>query len=183
MHSKPSDTWVAIVETGTLSPPPPSVVRSDGKEWVRIPLRVEPECRTMIYGGNHWVYNGVTCNAGDRCVGYHNTRLENLINGATAWDGQKIGRGILKDGRLCYGVCTHHGHSGVNVYSDGGLETFIGSQGWVQLEVEVCDVTRLKDGRINRYCIKGTPFETCEKVVMTALWVPRAELPSIVFLS
>ena len=69
------------------------------------------------------------------------------------------------------------------MYSDGGLETFLGSQGWVQLEVEVCDTTRLSGGRINRYCVTGPAFERCEKVVLVALWVPMEELPSIVWLS
>ena len=182
MHRRPSATWETIIETGTLSPPPPPIVRTDGKDWVRIPLRVGPECRTMEYGGNHWVYDGIHHNPGARCVGYHNTRLENLINPATTWNGQ-IGHGILKDGRLFYGVCTHQGNSGVNVYSDGGLETFHGAEGWVQLEVEVCDVTRLHGGRINRYCVKGDAFAPCEKVVLTALWVPMREVPSIVYLS
>ncbi|CAK0894769.1 unnamed protein product [Prorocentrum cordatum] len=183
LHANPGATWRAIIETGTLSPPSLPVVRSDGQEWSRIPLRVGPECRAMHYGGNHWVCDNATHSPGDRCVGYQNTRLESLIHPATAWNEKQIGRGILKDGRPCYGVCTHHGNSGVNVYSDGGLETFHGSQGWVQLEVEVRDTTKLKDGRINRYCVKGTPFETCEKVVLEALWVPRRELPSIVCLS
>ena len=183
LHANPGQTWREIIETGTLSPPSLPVVRSDGTEWSRIPLRVGPECRVMHYGGNHWVYDGTTYSQGDRCVGYHNTRLESLIHPVTAWNDKPIGQGILKDGRLCYGVCTHHGNSGVNVYSDGGLETFHGSQGWVQLEVEVCDTTKLKDGRANRYCVRGTPFETCEKVVLTALWVPMKELPSIVYLS
>ena len=183
LHNYPGQTWREIIETGTLSSPSLPVVRSDGTAWTRIPLRVGPECRVMHYGGNHWVYDGTTYSQGDCCVGYHNTRLESLIHPVTAWNGKPIGQGILKDGRLCYGVCTHHGNSGVNVYSDGGLETFHGSQGRVQLEVEVCDTPKLKDGRANRYCVRGTPFETCEKVVLTALWVPMNELPSIVYLS
>ena len=129
------------------------------------------------------MYGGATHSPGDRCVGYHNTKLENLIQPFTPWTQTSIGNGILKDGRLCFGVCTHHGNSGVNVYSDGGYETFQGSVDWVQLEAEVCDTTRLRDGRINRYCVRGPAYEICDKVVLKALWIPFDQLPGIVWLS
>ena len=31
--------------------------------------------------------------------------------------------------------------------------------------------SKLKDGRINRHCVRGPAYETCEKVVLKALWV------------
>ena len=130
------------------------------------------------------MYDGVNRYPGDRCVGYHNTKLENLIQPFhSVWTQQLIGNGILNDGRLCFGVCTHQGNSGVNVYSDGGLETFDGSHEWVQLEVEVCDTTTLKGGRPNRYCVRGTAYEKCKKVVLKVLWVQMHQVPSIVWLS
>ena len=184
LHTYPGETWKAIVETGTLCPATGPHVRDDGKQWARIQLRISPDCRTMHYGGNHWVYDGVNhYPGGDRCVGYHNTKLENLIQPFTPWTGRPIGNGILKDGRICFGVCTHQGNSGVNVYSDGGLETFDGSTDWVQLEVEVCDTTSLRGGRASRYCVRGPAYETCDKVVLKALWVPFHKLPGIVWLS
>ena len=74
------------------------------------------------------------------------------------------------------------GHSGVNVYSDGGLETFAGFTGWVQLEVHCTNTTILKGGRPNRYCLKGPSGQTCFKAAIVALWVPLDEIPSMVFL-
>ena len=101
LHTFPSDTWRAIIETNTLSPPE-GYQRSDGTPWARIPLRVSPQCRTMQYGGNHWVYDGLSYIPGDRCVGYHNTSLQSLIRPGKAWNQAPIGNGILNDGRLFF---------------------------------------------------------------------------------
>ena len=90
------------------------------------------------------------------------------------------GNGILNDGRLAYGHCTHDGNSGVNIYSDGGLETFDGSRNRAQIEVECNSTKTLSGGRPNRYCIRGPGGEICMNASLRALWVPRDELPSIV---
>ena len=51
---------------------------------------------------------------------------------------------------------------GVNVYADGGLETFEGGQGWVQLEV-ACQKT-------TRCALCGVP----RKYTMCLLWRAKA---------
>ena len=81
------------------------------------------------------------------------------------------------------GYCTHNGLSGVNVYSDGGLDTFAGSEGWVQLEVLCTNTTRIPSGRKKRYCVRGPCGEVCHKAAIVALWVLFDEIPSMVYLS
>ena len=108
---------------------------------------------------------------------------DSLVRGTRSWDGDVIGHGILVEGRLRYGCCSHRGNSGVNVYSDGGLETFGATKGWVQLEVRCTDTTILKRGRSNRYCVKGTRGELCRKVAIVALWVLLDEMPEFVLMS
>ena len=98
-------------------------------------------------------------------MAYHNTQLANLI--APNCNGH--GNGILRDRRLRYGVLTHLKNQGVNVYADGGLETFEGFVGRVQLEVRVCSTTKLNGGRSGRYCINGKPGEVCRKAVIEAM--------------
>ena len=102
------------------------------------------------------------------------------------YDGFPIGDGILVEGRLRYGIRTHDGHSGVNIYSEGGLETFNGfkgPKGWVQLEVRCSNTTRLVGGRPGQYCVKGPRREVCNKVALVALWVRLDEIPPLVLLS
>ena len=108
---------------------------------------------------------------------------DSLVRGTRSYDDKFTGNGILVDGRLHYGCCSHQGNSGVNVYSDGGLETFHGSKGWVQLEVRCTNTTKLTGGRDKRYCVKGTAGAQCLKAALVALWVPMDEVPSMVALS
>ena len=115
-------------------------------------------------------------------TGDHNTKLESLVTATETWQG-KLGNGILVEGRLRYGCCSHENNIGVNVYSDGGLETFDGSMGWVQLEVLVVNTVKLKGGRCNRYCVCGPQKEVCHKAAIVALWVPLQEVPPIVYLA
>ena len=107
-------------------------VRRDGQLWLSIPLR----CETSVQcSDSHYFYDGWQKDPQETVVGFHNTRLESLVEATPTWTGTPNGNGILVDGRLRYGCCTHNGCSGVNVYSDGGLETFDGSKGWVQLSI------------------------------------------------
>ena len=108
---------------------------------------------------------------------------DSLVRGTRSYDDKFTGNGILVDGRLHYGCCSHQGNSGVNVYSDGGLETFHGSKGWVQLEVRCTNTTKLQGGRTNRYCVNGDRGEVCRKVAIVALWIIVDELPPFVFMS
>ena len=129
----------------------------------------------------YW-FEGQWHEPGQTVVAYHNTRLTSLVS-STEVCGEHIGNGILNDGRLMYGVCTHLRNSGVNVYADGGLETFGDSTGWCQLEVDCSQTKRLQGGRGARYCIRGEGGTLCRKVALRALWVPFAEIPWPIFLS
>ena len=169
-----TNVWKDIISTARLCSPSKPVFR-EGRTWLSCPLRFDTdvECSNCDY-----FYNGFWKNSHESVIGYHNTRLESLIRATPLWSGMQIGSGILVDGRLRYGCCTHNGCSGVNIYSDGGYETFAGSQGWVQLEVRCANTKKLQGGRPNRYCIRGTNGEVCDKATLLALWVPYDEIPS-----
>ena len=77
--------------------------------------------------------------------------------------------------------CSLHGHEGVNVYSDGGLETFDESTGLVQLEVLCTNTTELMGGRGKQYSVSGPSGAICFNVAILALWVRLKYLPSMVF--
>ena len=87
------------------------------------------------------------------------------------------------DGRLRHGICTHQRNVEVNVYSDGGLETFDGDTRWVSLEVKCTNTKELSRGREHRYCINGSSYHICHKVALVALLVPYEEVPNMVALS
>ena len=95
----------------------------------------------------------------DTVVGIHNTRLESLFSATRTRTGALNGNGILVDGRLRYGCCTHGVCSGVNVWSGLGAETFAGCTGWVSLEVRCTNTTPLKGGRRGGHCIRGPSGE------------------------
>ena len=176
LHQKPSQVWIDIISTDRLCSPSLPVMR-EGRAWVSIPLR----CFTTVQHSN--MYDGCWQHPQDTVIGFHNTKLESLVEPTPSWTGIPNSYGILWDGRLRYGSCTHDTHKGVNLYSDGGLETFDDCTGWVQLEVRCTNTTKLRGGRNNRYCVSGPSGDICNKVAIVALLVPLAELPSIVFLS
>ena len=180
LHEKPSPLWRAIIATDRLSSPEGPIRRDDDRKWVRIPLRCESDvqCSDIDYQ-----YEGFSQSPHQTVIAFHNTRLESLVEATPSWTGVANGSGILVDGRLRYGTCTHEGNSGVNVYSDGGLETFGSCTGWVQLEVSCTNTTKLKGGRGHRYCIRGPGGEVCRKAALVALWVLWDETPSLVLLA
>ena len=151
LHLKPNKVWMDIISTARLCSPSRPVVR-EGRTWLSIPLRLETDVQCS---NCHYFYDGCWKDSHESVIGYHNTRLESLVTATPLWTGMQIGSGILVDGRLRYGCCTHNGCSGVNVYSDGGCETFADSKRWVQLEVRCSNTTKLQGGRANRYCIRG----------------------------
>ena len=123
VHTDPGNIWRAIINTNTLCSPT-IYDRDDGMaraRWARLPLRSMHQYLTSF---NYWELHGKTFSPGEWCIAYHNTRVEHLLRPAIAWTGETIGNGILIDKRLCFGILTHGGHSGVKVYSDGGLATF-----------------------------------------------------------
>ena len=180
LHTYPGAMWFAIIGTNTLCPPGiPTNRAGSSRRWVRIPLRMGPSGNELAPSACHFRFEGQWYEPTDSVVAYHNTMLAHLIGPSCSGHGN----GILHDRRLRYGVLTHLNNMGVNVYADGGLETFEGFVGWVQLEVRVCNTTKLTGGRSGRYCINGPSGEVCRKAVIEAMWVPTDELPRMVFVS
>ena len=194
LHHPPCALWRRIIETDTLCSPslllrrfprkPPvlwwdSVSESDPEAspfpWIRIPLRCD---RDVCPSDCTYAYEGESKEKNQIVTGFHNTRLESLVQ-ATA-GGHAEEKGILVDKRLRFGKGRHRGNSGVNVYADGGLETFGGCPGWCSLEVACVHATSLKGGRTHRYCVNGPFGEICYKVAIKALWVPWDEVPAVV---
>ena len=179
LHQRPSPVWRDIILTNRLCSPGLPVRRA-GQLWLSIPLC----CETYVQCSDcHYFYDGCQKDPQETVVGFHNTRLESLVEATPTWTGTPNGNGILVDGRLRYGCCTHNGCSGVNVYSDGGLETVAGSTGWVQLEVRCTNTTKLKGGREGRYCVCGPSGEVCNKAALVALWIIYDEVPKMVLVS
>ena len=182
-HSQPSDQWIDIINTDTLGIPEKPVERpKSSKMWVRIPLRTSEANQVMHWKDDGYKYESMWYEHNEAVVGFHNTPLAALTTPTVDWTGVEHGTGILKDQRLMYGKCEHNGLHGVNVYADGGCETFVGS-GWVSLEVRCSGTTRLRGRREGRYCVCGPSAETCMNAVLLALWVPFEELPPLVFLT
>ena len=174
-HTLPDITWQSIISTDRLCSGIFNYVRN-GRMWARFPLRCDPyvEQSNCCYK-----YEGQWRTPHETVVAYHNTYLERLVSPTRYLDGSSIGEGILFDGRLRYGDQCHGGSCGVHVFSDGGLETFIGNTGWVQLEVHCTNTMELKRGRRNRYCINGPKGEICEKASIVAIWILHGEVPPI----
>ena len=179
LHQLLCSTWTAIIKTARLCSPSRVVRR--GREWVRFPLRID-QVDQQVEGSNNWYqYEGRWWWPHEPVAGFHNTRLESLISATHTWNGRTIGKGILWEGRLRYGICTHALNSGVNIYADGGLETFYyGDEPWGQFEVLCTNTTKLHGGRDHRYCVNGPFNEICRKVVLIALWVPSNHVPFFV---
>ena len=178
LHAKPSQVWIAIISTNRLCSPRPPVVR-EGRKWVCIPLRCD---RHVEWSNNDYMYKGCHFAKHETVIGFHNTLLGSLVSATPTWNGP-IGNGILVDGRFVYGNCSHNRNNGVNIYSDGGLETFDERLGWVQLEVICTNTRKLRGGRENRYCINGPAGKPCFKVAIMNLWVLEDQFPPIVALS
>ena len=182
LHLDPGNVWKQIINTGKLcwADAERSIVR--GKDlWVRIPLLcdkyVQPSDTCYGYGGCNMAPN-------DTVKGFHNTRLESLVQGTLFdWNDIVIGNGILIDGRLCFGICYHGLCRGVNIYCDDAHETFEGSMGWVQLEVICTKTTKIKGGRSGRYCIKGPAGQKCKHAAVIALWILKREVPPVIMYS
>ena len=179
LHDNPGPVWRDIIATNTLQTCDLPVDRfGSSRKWSRIALRIKPE-NMFLAASCSYKFEGNTCLRNEYVVAFHNTRIQSLTRPSPEFDGN----GILVEQRFRFGRCSHNKNVGVNVYADGGLETFEGSVGWVQLEVRCMNTTSLKGGRRHRYCINGPPGQVCEKVVAMALWLPTDEIPSIVRLA
>ena len=178
LHQWPSEVWINILQTNRLCSP--TRVSRRGRIWVAIPLRCEQEVQCS---DGHYKYEGEWRSPYETVIGFHNTRLESLVLPTYGPNVVANGNGILRDGRLRYGCQTHDHNSGVNVYADGGLETFDTRRDWVQLEVRCTNTKRLRGGRKRRYCVRGPYGDICRKVALVTLWIPIDEVPSMVLLA
>ena len=142
---------------------------------MRFPLRISGGNRDVATCDINWAFEGRALGPRDTVIAFHNTQLASLVHPSI----HGFGLGILMEQRFRFGICTHNGNAGVNVYADGGIETFGSSSGWVSLEVECCNTTALRGGRPGRYCVRGPGGDICRKVALRALWVPYEEVPDM----
>ena len=181
LHTCPDPLWVEIINTNTLCSPSAIQTRSDGRPWIRIPLRCAQD---MDVSDSDYVWEGKNCRYHEKVIAFHNTKLTSLVRSTEyprEWQ-VSIGSGILNEGRLRYGPQTHKGKHGVNVYADGGVYTFT-EPGWVSLEVLCCNTSKLQGGADHRYCVRGQTGQVCRKVALQALWILYSEVPSMIYLS
>ena len=171
LHSEIPDPWIVLMKSLQLCAGSILQDRGDGRTWFRFPLR---SSQLASFHNEHWCVDGEWRQPGQSAGPfYHNTSFSSLISSN---DCAPNSSGIMYEG-LRYGVCTHGKCRGVNFYTDGGLETFAGSTGWVQLEINVTKATKIKSGRAHRYCIIGPPGEKCSFVSLSALLIPFEEVP------
>ena len=169
---EPPQVWKNIIETGMLcSPSEP--YRREGSDylWVSFHLRCPSD---VEQADQSYYYEKEERKPTETVTAYHNTTLESLVNETRLSNGQRVGNGILKDGRLRYG---HRTDGGIMVYSGGGLDTFDGSMKWVQLELKCSITKRAKGRRTDRYWVCGTAGEKCEKAALVRLLVPLPKVP------
>ena len=105
LHEIPAPIWIDIISTDRLCSPSGPIARG-GRNWISIPLRCDADvqisdCEYKYEGDDYRVTNTV--------IAFHNTKLESLVRGTPCWDGRTNGSGILNEGRLRYGCCTHKG--------------------------------------------------------------------------
>lgn len=109
---------------------------------------------------------------------WHFTKIEHLVGGSIDLP---EGFGILVEGGLRYGHCTHNGNSGVNFNSV--FNDYLLTRGYVGLELNVVDSTRLKGGMKCRHCVRGVPGEIAYKVEVTRLVFCKEDVPPIVLVT
>ena len=103
--------------------------------WVEVVTNPEswpPSIELVHYPYNTFIDNAV-----------HYTKMDYLVSPNDSTYGFPS-CGILVDGGLRYGQCTHEGNSGVNFYSY--LHPSFLTPGWVALRLKAVDFTRLRGG-------------------------------------
>ena len=174
IHPEPPQVWKKIIETDTLCSPSSPFTRTGANYlWVSFQLRCPPD---VEQADQSYFYESVQRKPTETVIGYHNTKLQSLVKETRVSTDQRVGNGILKDGRLRYG---HRSHGGLIVYSDGGLETFDDSLESVQLELKCTNTMRVKGSRNNRYCVCGTAGDICKKAALLRLLVPFPMVPPV----
>ena len=85
----PGTDWLDIINTGRLCPcsTPVECMDSD-RMWVRFPLRLDEEQKTIQHRWDHYYYKGVLEGPNEVGVGFHNTRLASLVHSTSCWNGR-----------------------------------------------------------------------------------------------
>ena len=102
-HTYPGQAWMEIISTGLLSRCSTPVPRG-GQLWIRIPLRLPEHHCTLAAADYVYTYEGTTHGPSLTVTGYHNCHLESLMHKTTPWPNCPVGTGILREGRLRYGI-------------------------------------------------------------------------------
>ena len=77
LHQLPCPIWMAIIATGRLCSP--SQVVRYGREWTRIPLRIDQVDQQIECGANAYQYEGRCLWPRLAVAGFHNARLKRLV--------------------------------------------------------------------------------------------------------
>ena len=105
-------------------------------------------------------------------TGWHVTRAQNLIaRNDHRVNAMPNSNGILRDGGLRYGSCTHGGLSGVNFFTY--FPTHLVVDDYVCLKIDVIHGTRLKGGSGHRLCSRGVFGELARTVTVRSVVFPR----------
>ena len=194
LHRKPPSVWMQILNTQRLCAGAFTDMGIPGMQqtYFRIPLRnMTPISQEALRDSRHsylmrchdpvaWsVFHHESVSGGETIKAvYHFTKLTSLV-GPTQY--MEEGQGILNDGGLRYGRCTHGSNAGVNFHSC--FNYCMLTPGYVALELEAVDATHLKKGMLCRYCVNGpAPHLSC-KVEVQALIFLTADLPELVLMT
>ena len=180
-HKQPGEFWRKVLNALHLESC--SIVEDElGRMWCKFPLR---GMHKLMDPGLHqtqatWVENseGVVRLCEGKCTMWHTTKLAYLVQQSDTCTGSK---GILNDGFLRYGSCTHNGRSGVFSYSYAPYRWFTAHDQWCCLKLDCIPYfSHLKGGARGRYCIRGPEGEPCTVVQPVELLIMHCDVPEFV---
>ena len=184
LHTEPPPLWRQIVESGKLCSG--RMVVEAGHDWLELPLRgmntILDWCDDLFAIQMGPYTTPVTrqfCSGETISDLYHATRLQSPVQPMRACP---MGQGILNDGFLMYGSCTHGGLSGVNYYSVNPQTCTVGD-GWSLLKLTVSHGRRLRGGARCRQCIPGSFGQPCVYTVVDSILVMIEDVPPLVFMA
>ena len=178
-HEDPGNFWREVLNTWHIESC--KIVEDEfGRGRCSFPLRGMHE---LMDQGLHqtkatWVENGegVVLPCEGKCTMWHMTKLTNLVQQSDTCTGSK---GILNDGFLRYGSCTHNGRSGVCSYSYAPYRWFTAHDQWCCLKLDCIPYfSHLTGGAKGRYCIRGPEGEPCRVVQPVELLIMHCDVPN-----